>query len=140
MKSKNTEIQNPDLILVISFFILFATSSLIIFLANLLFPKDVVLGNLHITKTWAIIHSMSALALVNTLTIPLVRMFTPKQWLITYFFINFFSLWVIARLAEQLGLGLSSWLTTALLALALNLSQGILLQLPLYKNSSSCLK
>lgn len=52
------------------------------------------------------------------------RVLSPKDWLMGYFALNTVGIWLIARLAEILGLGLSSWLVALLLGLVLSFAQG----------------
>jgi hypothetical protein len=76
---------------------------------------------------------MSALTLFNTFMIPLVhyhealrgRMYSPKEWMLAYFVLNFVGLWLLGRFAENLGLGLSAWWVSLLLATALDWIQGL---------------
>ena len=129
--------KHPNLILVLSYFLLFGINSLVIFLANQYFPQEVVLGTAHISKTWAIIHSMSALALLNTFAIPFLqiyeekqtRILAPHEWLIFYFVFNSAGLWLISRFANQLGLGLQAWPSITALAASLSFAQGIIMML-----------
>lgn len=121
------------MIFVISYFVLFSVNSLVLFFANQYFPQQVVLGTFCISKCWGIIHSMSTLALINTFAIPFIqqfekrrkRMLTNTEWLVTYFFINFVGVWLIARFADQLGFGVKSWVAAAALAIVLDITQGI---------------
>ena len=123
---------NPGLVLVITYFILFAVNSLGLYLAHLWFPQFIVLGTASVSPAWAILNSMGILALLNTFAIPFVReietkrgkMFTPKDWMIAYFGLNFVGIWLITRLAYQLGFGITSWVIAAALAVALDIIQG----------------
>jgi len=135
---------NPQtgIILVYSFPILFIVNALVALAANYFFPQHLVLGTQFINLPWAIIHSMGTLAMINILFIPIIReienkkghMLTPKQWLIKYFILNFISLWIISRMPEQLGMGISSWYVAATLALALDIAQGAtMMQLEKYR-------
>jgi hypothetical protein len=45
--------------------------------------------------------------------------------MLTYFAINIVALWEITRFAENLGLGVSSWVVVILLAAALDWAQGM---------------
>ena len=125
--------QNTNLMLVITYFILFAVNALVILLANAYFPQQVALGTLHITKNWAIIHSMGTLALINTFAIPIIRefekkkgrMLTNKEWLLKYFLINFIGIWFLARFADDLGFGIASWRVALVLAVVLDILQGM---------------
>jgi len=129
--------KHTGIMLVISFFILFAVNSLVLYFANLLFPTQIVLGNQSVTYGWSFIHSMATLAILNIFLVPLVReyenkigkMISPMCWMKTYFIANFIGLWILARFANQLGMGLSSWVVALFLALALSVIQGIALML-----------
>lgn len=120
------------MILVITYFILFAVNSLVIYLANLWFPQNVVLGTQSLSPTWALFLSMGVLSLINTFAIPFMNQYeksrkqplTPKDWMLAYFAINFVGLWLVTRAAEQLGLGITSWVIAAILAGVLDLAQG----------------
>lgn len=133
MTAKNTINQNTGIILVTTYFVLSVVNSLVIILASVLFPQMVVLGTANISKTWAIIHSVGTLALINTFAIPFVKelenkrekMFSPKEWLAYYLVINFGGIWIIARFADQLGFGIKSWLAVLTLAAVLDIVQGI---------------
>ena len=124
---------NPGMVLVTSYFVLFAVNALVIYLANIYFPQYVVLGTFNINLPWSIFHSMGTLALINILVIPFIqeiekwkgRMLTPMEWMIKYFVVNFVGVWVITRFSEQFGLGVSSWLVVLVLAVVLDLVQGV---------------
>ena len=122
------------MILIITYFVFFVINSLVICLANTISPEQVVLATHHITKTWAIIHSMGTLALINLFAVP-PKTLTNKEWMIRYFLINLVSIWIITRFADQLGLGVASWPIILILALILSLVQGIAMtQLKKIKN------
>ncbi|OGK62979.1 hypothetical protein A2334_01965 [Candidatus Roizmanbacteria bacterium RIFOXYB2_FULL_38_10] len=123
------------MILVVSYFVLFAVNSFIFFLSNLLFPYYVVLGTSHIPKLWAIAHSTGVLALLNTFAIPFVRVyeknkgkvFTTQQWMIYYLLLNGVGIWIISRFPTQFGLGVRAWWVIVLLAAVLDVVQGIVM-------------
>lgn len=133
MVKKNVLAENPGLVLVITYFVLFLVNGLVVLLTNGLFPQQVVLGTQFISKGWAIIHSMGTLALLNTFAIPFVReyeksrgkMFSSTEWMVAYFVLNFVGVWVVARFAENLGFGISSWTVALVLAAVLDVIQGI---------------
>ena len=120
------------MILVITYFILFVVNSLVVYLANLWFPQNVVLGTQALTPLSALLLSMGVLSLINTLATPFMNQYekgrkkslAPKDWMLAYFGLNFVSLWLITRAAEQLGLGITSWVIAAVLAVVLDLAQG----------------
>lgn len=132
MAKKNRLAENPGLVLVVTYAVLFVVNGLVLLLANSLFPQQVVLGTQFITRGWAVIHSMGTLALINTFAIPFFReyeksrgkMLTSQEWMVGYFVLNFVGVWVIARFANQLGFGISSWMVALVLAAVLDVVQG----------------
>lgn len=100
--------------------------------AHQIFPQHVVLGTSTIPYFWAVAPSMGVLALIGTFAMPFVHeienwrgsMFTPQEWTIAYFVVNFVALWGITRFAEQFGLGMSAWYVVGLVALLIDLVQG----------------
>lgn len=135
MPKKSPSPHHNSLILVWSYIALFIVNTVVIFLASVIFPLYVVLGTFNLTTSWSLIHSMTLLALANVFVIPFVReyehragkMFTNNQWMAVYFVINFIGIWLIARFADQVGFGISSWLVAAVLALVLNIVQAIVM-------------
>lgn len=123
--------QYTGITLVKTYFVLLLVNGLVFYLANSWFPAHVVLGTAHLTFWWSVLLSASELAIIGTLAVPFIRelenkkgrMLTKKEWIIKYFFINFFGVWLIARFADQLGMGISSWTVAAILALVLDLTQ-----------------
>lgn len=125
--------QKKEMMLVCTYFVLFVINAAIVWLANALFPNNVVLGTWSISKPWAIIHSMGILALIDTFTIPFIRIcelkykknLTSMHWMIIYFLVNTGGIWLIARFAGEIGLGISSWLVAILLGIVFDLFQGL---------------
>ena len=136
MKRTNVN-PNTGMLIPITYLVLFLVSGEVLYLANMFFPELIVLGTAHLNATWGIVLSMGALSLINLLALPFIRryenmrdkMFTVTDWMTTYFFLNFIGVWLISRAAEQFGLGISSWIVVAALALVLDVAQGIALQL-----------
>ncbi|MFZ2199789.1 MAG: hypothetical protein WAV40_03295 [Microgenomates group bacterium] len=121
------------LMLFYSFLTLMVTNVLVIFIANALFPSQVVLGSASVPFLWAIHHSMFKLSVIGTFIMSFVAYyewkksttFTPKQWMITYFVVNLVGLWGITRFAENLGLGVSSFGVLIILAIAFDFAQAM---------------
>ena len=105
---------NPGIILVVSYFVLFAVNALVITLAHGYFPNQLVLGTTNLTQAWAVILTAGKLALINTFAIPFIRqyelrrgkMLTPSDWMIIYFILNFVGIWLITRFPIQFGTGI----------------------------------
>ena len=131
MKKQEIFSANPSIMLVIAFFMFCVTNALVVWLFAAFFPDQIVLGTLHISRTWAIIHSVSSLALAQTFLPSFIRHYeikknitlSIKKWFNIYLVINAISLWVIGRLADQLGLGLASWRIVLALAIILSVVQ-----------------
>ncbi len=135
-KKENQSVSsNPGMVLVATYIVLFAVSALVIYLANMFFPQQVVLGTASMSSAWAILHSMGTLALINAFAIPFNRefeklkgrMLTPKEWMIKYFVLNFVGIWVITRFSDQFGLGVSAWYVIVALAVVLDMIQGVVM-------------
>lgn len=127
------EIQaKSGLTLIYSFCVLFLVNALVIWVANRLFPHDVVLGTRALTLGWALHLSVTKLTVITTFVIPLVyfhewkrgQVYSPKEWMITYFLVDTAAVWLIARFAGHLGLGISHWWIAVLLGVALDWVQG----------------
>jgi hypothetical protein len=108
--------------------------SVIFYLANRFFPEAVVLGT-HLFSTWqAVLYSSLVFTLITVGSIPVVEMLaaaikrtlTGMDWMVLYFVINTVGIWIVARFAEQLGLGISSWVVAVVLALVIDAVQGII--------------
>lgn len=117
-------------------FVLFTVlHALIIFVANMFFPASVVLGNNIISTTTALLMSSATLALIAVGATPLIESgseainwkLSNGQWMGTYLIINIFAIWAVARLAEAIGLGISSWLVAVILGTIINVAQGMII-------------
>lgn len=126
---------NPGMILVPSFFLLFASSSLALLAANALFPSNVVLGTMSLSPGWAVALSMGTLSTFLTLAIPFSDvlekwkggLLTPLDWMLNYFLLNAALLWLISRASDVFGLGISSWYVVAALAMAFDVAQTVVM-------------
>lgn len=129
--------QETGIMLPITYISIFVVTATLVYAASMLFPSEVVLGTHAITSGWALIHSIGSLALLHTFVVPVIReyensrgkMFTNSEWMLTYFVLNFVGLWVLSRFAEQLGLGLRSWLVALVLAVVVNAGQAVVMML-----------
>ena len=124
---------NPGMMLVISYALTLVVNVLVLYLAQMWFPQYIVLGTVSLTATWALWLSMGKLALLNTLAIPFFtewehrrgKTLSSMDWMVGYFLVNFAGLWLVTRYAEVFGLGVTSWMVVAGLALALDFVQGM---------------
>ncbi|MDQ3008895.1 MAG: hypothetical protein M3Q81_04860 [bacterium] len=131
--TSNTQAQDTGMMLALTYKILFLSTAVTIYLANMLSPGSVVLGTMSLTPLWAVVLSSGVVSLIATLVLPFLNRFerqrdnelSPAEMMAFYFAINFVSLWLITRASDVFGLGLSSWLVTLVLALIVNLIQGV---------------
>lgn len=118
----------------ITFVVWMLAHTTIFFLANRFFPEAVALGTDQFSTWQALLFSMLVLTLITVGFIPLVEMIASSakrslsamDWMVTYFVINTAAIWVVARFAEQLGMGISSWVVAVVLALVIDAVQGLL--------------
>src|SRR4030042_3519119 len=103
MAKKEEQMQNSGMVLVLTFFVMLTVNAVVIYLANIAFPGLVVLGTMCVGRFVAILNVSGKLALLNTFAIPFIRererkmgkMFSSRDWMLTYFVINFVGIWVI---------------------------------------------
>lgn len=127
-KAHNTGIELP-----ISFGVMFLVNIVGIYLANLYYPKMVVVGTFGLTSVEALLLSAGVLATINAFLIPLFhviensrkKMLTDKEWMLGYAIMNTVVLWLMTRIPTVFGLGISSWIPLVSLALVLNFLQGL---------------
>ncbi|MBU0578833.1 hypothetical protein KKE34_03530 [Patescibacteria group bacterium] len=115
------------------FFIL--GSTLVVLLANLFFPKMVVLGHHLISPVTGAVYAMTVVSLIAVGVMPVVEYiakqkninFTSTHWLLLYWVVNIGAIWLVGRFAEIVGMGINSWMVAVVLGLALDLVQGALM-------------
>jgi hypothetical protein len=116
------------------FVVFFIDSSVIVYLAHMLFPTQVVLGTHMLSPLTALIYSMGLLCFLLVGSVPVIEVIAEVQkislkdmhWMAIYFIMNAGFLWIITRFAEMIGLGVASWVVVLALAFVLNLVEGIL--------------
>lgn len=131
----NLMVDNPGILLVVTYFALLIINSIVIYLANLFFPNQVVLGTISMNTTWAIFHSMAALSLIATFAIPFFhewenrrgKMLSSKEWMVYYFVLNAGGVWLITRVSDQFGLGITGWYVAVAIALVFDVFQGVVM-------------
>lgn len=128
-------LSNPGIVLVSSYIALFFVNAVVIWLAHGFFPDHIVLGTISLTALWAVILTSGKLSLLNTFAIPFIReyeirrkkMFSPTDWMIFYFFLNFGGVWLITRFPNQFGTGIKTWFVAVVLAVVLDIFQGVVM-------------
>ncbi|OGJ16384.1 MAG: hypothetical protein A2632_02805 [Candidatus Pacebacteria bacterium RIFCSPHIGHO2_01_FULL_46_16] len=124
---------NPNAQMSSIFFLLWLVNGFVIALANMFFSQQIVLGTMSISSTMALVLSSGILAWAATLTMPIFTeieirkqmVLTPQHWMTGYLIINFIALWVVARFADVIGLGMASWFFVLGLAAILDVVQGM---------------
>ena len=109
-----------------------AGSVLVTLLANLFFPRAVVLGNHLLSPLMGAFYAMTVVSLIAVGLMPVVEYIvkenklklTSTHWLVLYWVVNAASLWLMSRFAELVGLGLSSWAVAVALGFVIDLVQG----------------
>jgi hypothetical protein len=134
-KSSSILARNPGLIYSISFLLIAAVNAVVIYVANMWFPEQVVLSTMSISHGWAVALSAGMISLLTVLVMPLFREIeemkgrdlTPAEMIAGYLVINFLAVWLVTRVSEIFGLGVSSWMVVLALAAVLDLAQGIVM-------------
>lgn len=117
-------------------------NAVVIYGASMIFPSHVVLGTNVLSPFMALLYSSVVLTLIVVGLMPVIQMvgdsmktkITDNMWMMLYLVINIVSLWGVARMAELLGLGLSSWMVALLLGAGLNIVQAILIKVSMSKS------
>lgn len=132
-KNQSVFQKNPAMIVTFTYFIMLAVNLGVLYLAQMFFPKMIVLGTMSMDSLWAMFHSMGKLSLILTLVMPffqyaegwLGRKLKPMDWMVGYYVVNFVALWAITRFSDQFGLGVTSWMVIAALAFVMDMVQGM---------------
>ncbi len=112
-------------------------SVIVLYLANMLFPANVVLGNHLVTPMMGLLMSSIVISLLGVSATPLIEWarkafnltLSASHWMLIYLVINTLVVWVVARFAEILGLGVSSWVVALGLGFVLDVAQGLLVKM-----------
>ena len=88
-----------------------------------IWPEWVVVGTWHIPTAWAVAHSMGALALLNILVKPMVKKSRLGWWMV-----NSAGIWLLARAADQFGMGIASWRVAVLVGLIVTIGQALIMR------------
>lgn len=118
---------------ILSYLTLLLSNLAVIYLAHLLSPTDVVLGTFALSSFWALCLSVGKVTLLGFLVMLAVpyleyrrkKDFAPMDWMKLYFVVNALALWLVTRYAEVYGLGVSSWVVIVVLALVMDMVQGV---------------
>jgi hypothetical protein len=109
----------------------------VLYIANMLFPANVVLGNHLVTPMMGLLMSSIVISLLGVSATPLIEWarkafnltLNASHWMLLYLVINTLVVWLVARFAEILGLGISSWVVALALGFVLDVVQGLLVKM-----------
>jgi hypothetical protein len=115
----------------ISFFV---AQALIVYLAFMFFSSFVVLGNHFYSPIQSLLQSVFVMSLIAVGITPVMELLSEryqiklqtKHWLVLYFVLNTVTVWFVARSAEMLGFGISSWMVAVALGLIFDIEQGLI--------------
>jgi hypothetical protein len=121
--------------MVYTFVTIWVTNAVILWVANMLFSQNIVLGTMSLNSTAALLLSSAVLAWICTLAIPFFtlwemkrgKILTPTDWMAGYLVVNAVALWLVSRAAEVFGLGISSWIFVIITAAVLDMVQGMVM-------------
>lgn len=130
--TKSSLFTNPGKFMALTFVILLAVNALIIHLANAWYPESIVLGTATLTRFWAVVLSSAVISLVATFTMPFVQDFektikrpwAPHEMMAIYLAVNFVTVWLLTRVSQTFGLGVTSWMVVLWLSVAMDVLQG----------------
>lgn len=127
--------ENPGMIFVLSIAIVAIVNFLVLWLANMWFPMNIVLGNVSMSAPWAAALFGTALSVITVLVTPFVtwreqhmkRNMTPAEMMALFFVVNFVAVWLLTRKSEVFGVGVTSWIVVLALAVVFDFLQGMVM-------------
>jgi hypothetical protein len=132
--SSSDSVVNISLTQLSTIYVLFIIiNSAIVYLAHTLFPQSVVLGTHVLSPMIALLQSMLFFTLLVVGSMPVLEILaktlkyklSEKSWILIYYAVNVIGLWITARFAELVGMGISSWMVAVILGLVLSLLQSL---------------
>lgn len=105
-----------------------AVNALLLYLASVLYPRNIVLGNNVLAPYLAVIITAVLLSVVLSFTLPVARVLKIKEknelgMSLSYTVANIIGLWLLARMAVFTGFGVSSYVVVVILGLILSAVQ-----------------
>lgn len=119
------------------FLITMLVSAVVLYGANNMSPLQVVLGNQSLSLFWALVLSSGVIALVTTFVFPFIsdfsaqmkHMLSPMEMMAVFLVVNFATVWLMSRVSQVFGLGISSWLVVLIVSIVLDVVQGAAMML-----------
>jgi hypothetical protein len=124
--------------MMVRFFVtFFVVNTVVLYVANMVAPQAVVLGTNLLSPFQALLYSTGVFTLLSVAIVPLIEMagnalrikLEMFHWIAAYAALNTVCLWIVARFAEQLGLGISVWYVAVILGVILDFVQGFAIQM-----------
>jgi hypothetical protein len=108
----------------------------VVALASSFFPSQVVLGTHMLSPLLALMYSMGVFTIITVGALPVIEGLSKAtgmklqdmHWMVIYYVVNFAGLWITARFAEMLGMGVANWTVVAVLALVIDIVQGLIIK------------
>ncbi len=116
-------------------------NSVVIYLANMFFPSQVALGTHLISPMMGLLYSSIVLTVLLVSSVPVIEWLgrqlrmtlSSSHWMLLYLVMNTLFVWFVARFSELLGMGIASWVVAVILAIVLDVIQGMLAMFVVYK-------
>ena len=114
----------------------FLVNVIVVGIASMLLPDYVVLGN-HLADPWvSLAQSMLIVTFLGVGAMPVIELvsgalrmkLSSAHWMAAYLVINAGAIWIVAKFAEMLGLGISSWMVALALAAVMDYLQGLIVK------------
>lgn len=115
-------------------------NSVVVYLANMLFPTQVVLGTHLISPMIGLLYSTILMTVAIVAAVPVIEWvvqqwqikLTDTHWMLLYLILNTVIIWGVARLAEMIGFGIASWVVALILGIIFDVVQGLLVKTVIY--------
>jgi len=129
---KTVEQTNPGMMFVISIVVVALINALVVYLANMFFPNQVVLGTMSISRLWSLAIFSTALSLFTVMALPFLKQMeisrgkemSPPEMMGAFLVINFIVVWLLSRVSEVFGVGVASWMVVLALSVVFDVLQG----------------
>lgn len=114
-------------------FVLFlAANFAALYLMNKWWPTNIVLGTHFFSPMVALLYTVLPLSILAVGLVPVVEYIMDTtnwkandyHWLVLSFVVNAAAIWSLTRFAEWVGMGVSSWMVVAAMAIVLTAIQG----------------
>lgn len=113
----------------------FLAQSIVVYIANMIAPKQVVLGTHFYSPLHSLLQSVAIITVLIIAAVPMVELLaeqirvklTASYWFVITAVVNIAVIWFIARFAEMLGFGIASYMVAVVLGIVFSIVQGFLM-------------